>query len=343
MRDNFSEGPVRDLFGRPLHDLRISVIDSCNFRCPYCMPAEVYGEAYTFLKPEELLSFEEITRIAGLFARLGVVKLKLTGGEPLLRPWLPELVEKLTAIEGIRDLALITNGSHLARMARPLRDAGLKRITVSLDSLDEETFSRMNGRAHRLQPVLEGVSAAEAAGFRGIKLNAVVIRGLNEHQVLDLVRRFRGTGHIVRFIEFMDVGNRNGWRRELVVPSRETLARIDAEFPLEPLEPNYRGEVASRYRFKDGLGEVGFISSVSQPFCRDCSRVRLSADGKLHTCLFSTRGFDLRTLLRSGARDEELLSSIRSLWKKRTDRYSEERGEKAATGLTKVEMYSIGG
>jgi cyclic pyranopterin phosphate synthase len=307
------------------------------------MPAEVYGEAYTFLKPEELLSFEEITRIAGLFARLGVVKLKLTGGEPLLRPWLPELVEKLTAIEGIRDLALITNGSHLARMARPLRDAGLKRITVSLDSLDEETFSRMNGRAHRLQPVLEGVSAAEAAGFRGIKLNAVVIRGLNEHQVLDLVRRFRGTGHIVRFIEFMDVGNRNGWRRELVVPSRETLARIDAEFPLEPLEPNYRGEVASRYRFKDGLGEVGFISSVSQPFCRDCSRVRLSADGKLHTCLFSTRGFDLRTLLRSGARDEELLSSIRSLWKKRTDRYSEERGEKAATGLTKVEMYSIGG
>ena len=307
------------------------------------MPAEVYGEAYTFLKPEELLSFEEITRIAGLFARLGVVKLKLTGGEPLLRPWLPELVEKLTAIEGIRDLALITNGSHLARMARPLRDAGLRRITVSLDSLDEETFARMNGRAHRLQPVLEGVSAAEAAGFRGIKLNAVVIRGLNEHQVLDLVRRFRGTGHIVRFIEFMDVGNRNGWRRELVVPSRETLARIDAEFPVEPLEPNYRGEVASRYRFKDGQGEVGFISSVSQPFCRDCSRVRLSADGKLHTCLFSTRGFDLRTLLRSGARDEELLSSIRSLWKKRTDRYSEERGEKAATGLTKVEMYSIGG
>ncbi len=307
------------------------------------MPAEVYGEAYTFLKPEELLSFEEITRIAGLFARLGVVKLKLTGGEPLLRPWLPELVEKLTAIEGIRDLALITNGSHLARMARPLRDAGLKRITVSLDSVDEETFARMNGRAHRLQPVLEGVSAAEAAGFRGIKLNAVVIRGLNEHQVLDLVRRFRGTGHIVRFIEFMDVGNRNGWRRELVVPSRETLARIDAEFPLEPMEPNYRGEVASRYRFKDGQGEAGFISSVSQPFCRDCSRVRLSADGKLHTCLFSTRGFDLRTLLRSGARDEELLSSIRSLWKKRTDRYSEERGEKAATGLTKVEMYSIGG
>ena len=310
---------------------------------PTACRAEVYGEAYTFLKPEELLSFEEITRIAGLFARLGVVKLKLTGGEPLLRPWLPELVEKLTAIEGIRDLALITNGSHLARMARPLRAAGLRRITVSLDSLDEETFARMNGRAHRLQPVLEGVSAAEAAGFRGIKLNAVVIRGLNEHQVLDLVRRFRGTGHIVRFIEFMDVGNRNGWRRDLVVPSHETLARIDAEFPVEPLEPNYRGEVASRYRFKDGQGEVGFISSVSQPFCRDCSRVRLSADGKLHTCLFSTRGFDLRTLLRSGARDEELLSSIRSLWRKRTDRYSEERGEKAATGLTKVEMYSIGG
>jgi GTP 3',8-cyclase len=307
------------------------------------MPAEVYGDSYRFLKADELLTFEEITRVAGLFARLGVVKLKLTGGEPLLRPWLPELVGRLSAIKGIEDLALITNGAHLARMARALRAAGLMRLTVSLDSLDEQTFALMNGRAHRLQPVLDGIAAAEAEGFRSIKLNTVVIRGMNDRQVLDLIRRFRGTSHIVRFIEFMDVGNRNGWRRELVVPSRETLAMIGGEYPLEPVEPSYRGEVASRYRFTDGQGEIGFISSVSQPFCSACTRVRLSADGTLYTCLFAARGFDLRELLRRGAPDEELLASMRAVWRRRTDRYSEERGPTGLSGSQKVEMYTVGG
>jgi cyclic pyranopterin phosphate synthase len=308
------------------------------------MPAEVYGDAYKFLRPEELLSFEEIARVAGLFAAHGVRKVKLTGGEPLLRPWLPELVTRLTTIPGLDDIALITNGALLSRMAAPLRGAGLQRLTVSLDSLDEATFSRMNGRAHRLGPVLEGIRAAEAAGFRQIKLNTVVIRGTNDHQVLDLVRRFRGTGHIVRFIEFMDVGTRNGWRPELVVPSRETLARIEAEFPAEPVEPNYRGEVATRYRFTDGEGEIGFISSVSQPFCQGCTRVRLAADGRLYTCLFAARGFDLRPLLRGGATDAEVSEQIRLLWSRRTDRYSEERSPRAdGTPLPKVEMYTIGG
>lgn len=307
------------------------------------MPAEVFDQEYHFLKPAELLTFEEISRITRIFARLGVVKVKLTGGEPLLRPWLPELVRSLSQIEGIEDLALITNGAHLARMAHPLRVAGLGRLTISLDSLDESTFARMNGRAHSLAPVLQGIEAAMAAGFRGIKLNTVVIRGLNDHQVLDMVRRFRGIGHTVRFIEFMDVGNRNGWRRELVVPSRETLEKIREEFPLQPIEPGYRGEVASRYRFTDGQGEVGFISSVSQPFCTNCTRIRLSAEGKLYTCLFAGRGFDIRNPLRSGAGDEELLSQIQVLWKRRVDRYSEERAGRGGSGQEKVEMYHIGG
>jgi len=331
------------MFGRPLSDLRVSVIDSCNFRCPYCMPAEVFNQDYRFLKREDLLSFEEITRIAQIFSRLGVVKLKLTGGEPLLRPWLPELVRSLSSIEGIEDCALITNGAHLARMARPLRAAGLKRLTVSLDSLDAITFARMNGRAHRLAPILLGIEAAMAVGFQGIKLNTVVIRGMNDREVLDIVRRFRGTGHIVRFIEFMDVGNRNGWRRELVVPSAEILEAIRAEFPLEPVEPANHGEVASRYRFTDGQGEIGFISSVSQPFCSNCTRIRLSAEGKLYTCLFAGSGFNLRDPLRRGAGDEELLSQIEGLWKHRVDRYSEERSERAGGNQQKVEMYHIGG
>ena len=331
------------MLGRPVRDLRISVIDSCNFRCPYCMPAEVFGQDYRFLSPSELLTFEEIARIARILGRLGVVKVKLTGGEPLLRPWLPELVRGLSSIDGIEDIALITNGARLARMAHPLRDAGLRRVTVSLDSLDEDTFGRMNGRAHRLAPVLQGIEAATAAGFPGIKLNAVVIRGINDHQALDMVRRFRGTGHVVRFIEFMDVGNRNGWRPELVVPSRETLEAIDAVFPLEPVAPGYHGEVASRYRFADGQGEIGFISSVSRPFCGACTRIRLSAEGKLYTCLFAGNGFDLRDPLRRGAGDEELLSMIGNLWKLRVDRYSEERAAQAVPGRHKVEMYHIGG
>jgi cyclic pyranopterin phosphate synthase len=307
------------------------------------MPAEVFNQSYSFLPAAELLTFEEITRVAGIFARLGVVKVKLTGGEPLLRPWLAELVRSLASIQGIQDLALITNGAHLARMAQSLRAAGLRRLTVSLDSIDESTFARMNGRAHRLAPVLEGIEAAATAGFQGIKLNCVVIRGLNDHQVLDMVRRFRGTGHVLRFIEFMDVGNRNGWRRELVVPSRELLETIGAEFPVEPVQPGYRGEVASRYRFTDGQGEIGFISSVSQPFCSNCTRIRLSADGKLYTCLFASEGFDLRGPLRSGAGDAELLARIESLWKRRVDRYSEERAERIGASRRKVEMYHIGG
>ena len=336
---------IQDSLARPLHDLRISVIDSCNFRCPYCMPAAVFGASYQFLKPSELLTFEEITRLARLIAELGAVKIKLTGGEPLLRPWLPDLVRRLSEVRGIEDLALITNGAHLARMAGQLRSAGLRRLTVSLDSLDEDTFSRMNGMAHRVRPVLDGIAAAEQAGFTGIKLNAVVIRGMNDHQPPDLVRRFRGTGHIVRFIEFMDVGNRNGWRPDLVVPSRETLERISREFPVEPVEPNYRGEVASRYRLLDGSGEIGFISSVSQPFCKDCTRLRLSADGTLYTCLFAVKGLDIRGPLRGGASDAELRALLTDLWKRRTDRYSEERAarQSAAAGARKVEMYTVGG
>jgi len=306
------------------------------------MPAEVFGSAYRFLKASELLTFEEIERIARLFAAAGVVKIKLTGGEPLLRPWLPELVEMLSRVPGIEDLALITNGAHLSRMARELHGAGLRRLTVSLDSLNEQTFALMNGRAHRLQPILDGIAAARAAGFEGIKLNTVVIRGMNDSEVVDLAERFRGTGHVVRFIEFMDVGNRNGWRRELVVPSAEILSKIDARFPLAPVEPGYRGEVASRYRYRDGQGEIGFISSVSQPFCRDCTRLRLSADGTLYTCLFATRGLGIRELLRGGATDDELAAELRSLWSRRTDRYSEERAARAAVD-PKVEMYTVGG
>lgn len=305
------------------------------------MPAEAYGEAYDFLTLSELLTFEEIARVAGIFARLGVAKIKLTGGEPLLRPFLPELVAMLATIDGIGDLALITNGALLSRAARPLRDAGLQRLTVSLDSLDERTFAAMNGRARRLTPVLDGIAAAEAAGFRSIKLNAVVIRGVNDDQVLDLVRRFRGTGHVVRFIEYMDVGNRNGWRPDLVVPSREILASIAAEYPLESVKPVSRGEVAVRYRFADGAGEIGFISSVSQPFCGECSRLRLSADGRLYTCLFAAEGFDLRALLRAGARDEEIAAAVRALWRRRADRYSEQRAAHRAG--RKVEMYALGG
>jgi cyclic pyranopterin phosphate synthase len=309
------------------------------------MPAEIYGNAYRFLEPHEMLSFDEICRLVRIFVRLGVAKVKLTGGEPLLRPWLPDLVSRLASEDGIQDLALITNGSRLTRMARLLREAGLRRLTVSLDSLDERTFEAMNGRAHRLKPVLEGIAAAEAQGYSAIKLNAVVIRGMNDHQVLDLVRRFRGTGHIVRFIEYMDVGNRNGWRRDLVVPSSETLGAIHREHPLEPIGPAYRGEVASRYRFLDGSGEIGFISSVTQPFCRGCTRLRLSAEGRLYTCLFASVGFDLRGPLRSGATDDDLASLVRDLWSRRTDRYSEERAASSSghRGKPKVEMYAIGG
>jgi GTP 3',8-cyclase len=334
----------RDALGRPLRDLRISVMDRCNFRCPYCMPREQYHESYRFLKSAERLSFEEIVRLTRLFVSLGVRKLRLTGGEPLLRANLADLVGDLTSIPGVDDVALTTNGILLARHAAELKAAGLQRITVSLDSLDPQVFARMSGGFGGVDDVLDGIEHARRADLTPIKLNAVVQRGINDHTVLDLIERFRGSGVIVRFIEYMDVGNRNHWERELVVPSHELLARIQARWPLEPLVRNYRGEVAARYAFADGAGEVGFISSVTQPFCGDCSRARLSSDGALFTCLFATRGTSLRDPLRAGASDEELTALIRAAWAGRTDRYSELRAERRASGeQRKVEMYYIGG
>ncbi len=343
MRSTEARGAALDRLSRPMRDLRISVIDSCNFRCPYCMPAEVFGEDYTFLRRQELLTFTEMVRLARIFASFGVVKIKLTGGEPLLRPWLPELVRMLRTIDGIEDIGLITNGALLAGLVQPLKASGLGRLTVSLDSLDEATFARLSGRGHRLAQVLEAIAAAERAGFGAMKLNMVVQRGINDHEVVDMVRRFRHTLHIVRFIEYMDVGNLNGWSPERVVPSRETLARVARVFPVEPLEPNYRGEVARRYRFLDGSGEIGFISSITQPFCGGCSRVRLSADGKLYTCLFARSGTDLKGPLRAGADDREIARIVEETWSMRRDRYSEERGAAPSGGGRKIEMFHIGG
>ncbi len=339
-----SGGP-QDRRGRPLHDLRISVMDRCNFRCPYCMPRETFHDRYRFLGSHERLSFDEIVRLARLFVRLGVRKLRLTGGEPLLRPALSDLIGDLTAIEGVDDIALTTNGVLLAKYAFELRAAGLRRITVSLDSLDPEIFRRMSGGFDGLADVLSGIEHAQRAGLEPIKINAVVQRGVNDHTVLDLLQRFRGTGVIVRLIEYMDVGNRNDWRPQLVVPSKELLARIGERWPLEPLARGYRGEVAERYAFADGGGEVGFISSVTQPFCGDCSRARLSSDGVLYTCLFATRGTSLRDALRGGASDDDLLETLRRVWLGRTDNYSEQRQaqRQAAGGARKVEMFYIGG
>src|SRR5580692_5303861 len=314
-----------DRRGRPLHDLRISVMDRCNFRCPYCMPKEQYHEHYRFLKSQERLSFDEIVRLTRLFAGLGVRKVRLTGGEPLLRTNLADLVGDLTSIPGIGDIALTTNGVLLARHAVDLQANGLKRITVSLDTLDKELFARMSGGFGALDQVLSGIDAAIAAGLTPVKINAVIERGVNDHTALDLIDHFRGMPVIVRFIEFMDVGNRNAWRPEMVVPSRELAARIGERWPMHPISENYRGEVAQRWRFDDGAGEIGFISSVSQPFCGTCSRARLSSDGKFYTCLFATHGLDLRAAMRGGANDGELLQLIRGTWRGRTDRYSELR------------------
>ncbi|HYM42114.1 MAG TPA: GTP 3',8-cyclase MoaA [Steroidobacteraceae bacterium] len=335
----------RDTRARPMRDLRISVMDRCNFRCPYCMPGETYHEKYRFLGSHERLSFDEIVRLARLFVQLGVNKLRLTGGEPLLRANLSELIGDLTAIAGVEDVALTTNGVLLARSASELKAAGLKRITVSLDSLDPGVFARMSGGFGSPEEVLEGIEHARRAGLEPIKINTVVQRGVNDHSVEELVGRFRGSGVIVRFIEYMDVGNRNHWRSELVVPSRELVARIGARWPLTPLGRNYRGEVAERYAFADGQGEVGFISSVSQPFCGDCSRVRLSSDGVVYTCLFATQGTSLRDALRGGASDEVLLERIAALWQGRADRYSELRSSlpRGHDEPRKVEMFYIGG
>jgi GTP 3',8-cyclase len=335
----------RDTFARPMRDLRISVMDRCNFRCPYCMPRETYHERYRFLGSHERLSFDEIVRLARLFVPLGVRKLRLTGGEPLLRANLPDLIGDLTDVPGIEDVALTTNGILLARYASELKAAGLRRVTVSLDSLDPEVFARMSGGFGGLDEVLAGIEQARRAELTPVKINAVVQRGVNDHTVLDLLEHFRGSGVIVRFIEYMDVGNRNHWRSELVVPSKELLERIGVRWPLTPLEPQYRGEVARRYAFADGAGEVGFISSVSQPFCGDCSRARLSSDGVLYTCLFATHGTSLRDGLRGGASDDQLLELIRGVWLKRADRYSELRASlrRAAPEERKVEMFYIGG
>jgi GTP 3',8-cyclase len=334
-----------DRLGRPLHDLRISVMDRCNFRCPYCMPKEQFHEHYRFLKSQERLSFEEIVRLAGLFASLGVSKLRLTGGEPLLRANLADLVGDLTDVPGIDDIALTTNGVLLGRHAVDLQANGLNRVTVSLDTLDKEIFSRMSGGFAALDQVLAGIDAAIAAGLTPVKVNAVIERGLNDHSALDLVERFRGSPVIVRFIEFMDVGSRNNWRPELVVPSRELAARIHERWPMQPVAQNYPGEVAQRWRFDDGGGEVGFISSVSQPFCGACSRARLSSEGKFYTCLFATHGLDLRAPLRAGAGDAEILQLVRGVWNGRTDRYSELREElrRAEPTAKKIEMNYIGG
>ncbi|HEX3848183.1 MAG TPA: GTP 3',8-cyclase MoaA [Steroidobacteraceae bacterium] len=334
-----------DRLARPLHDLRISVMDRCNFRCPYCMPKEQYHEHYRFLKSQERLSFDEIVRVARLFAALGVRKLRLTGGEPLLRANLADLIGDLSDIPGIEDIALTTNGVLLQRYAVDLQANGLKRVTVSLDTLDKEIFARMSGGFGALDQVLAGIDAAIAAGLAPIKVNAVIERGLNDRTALDLLERFRGAPVIVRFIEFMDVGNRNNWSPDLVVPSRELAERIDARWPIEPLSQNYRGEVAERWRFKDGAGELGFISSVSQPFCGACSRARLSSEGMFYTCLFATQGLDLRAPLRAGASDTELLQVVRAAWSARADRYSELREglRRGRPVKGKIEMSYIGG
>jgi GTP 3',8-cyclase len=334
-----------DRLGRPLHDLRISVMDRCNFRCPYCMPKEQFHEHYRFLKSQERLSFDEIVRLARLFASLGVRKLRLTGGEPLLRANLADLIGDLTDIPGIEDIALTTNGVLLGQHAVDLYANGLRRVTVSLDTLDREVFAQMSGGFGALDQVLNGIDAAIAAGLTPVKINAVIERGLNDHTALDLVERFRGSPVIVRFIEFMDVGNRNNWRPEMVVPSRELAARIHERWPIQPISENYQGEVAKRWRFEDGAGEVGFISSVSQPFCGACSRARLSSEGKFYTCLFATQGLDLRAALRAGSGDADILQLIRGVWNGRSDRYSELREELRRTlpDTKKIEMNYIGG
>jgi cyclic pyranopterin phosphate synthase len=333
--------PLADTRARPLRDLRISVTDRCNFRCTYCMPKDIFGPDYAFLPRSEVLSFEEITRLARLFKAQGVEKIRLTGGEPLLRKDLERLIGMLAALGGL-DLTLTTNGSLLARKARALRDAGLDRVTISLDSLDDEVFRAMNDVDFPVARVLEGIDAAAAAGLAPLKINMVVKRGVNDHTIVPMARRFKGTGHIVRFIEFMDVGATNGWRMDDVVPSAEVVRRIGAELPLEPVDPNYFGEVAERWRYRDGAGEIGVISSVTQAFCGTCTRARLSTEGMLYTCLFAASGYDLRQLLRSGASDGDIADAIGGIWRVRADRYSEIRTAETARAR-KIEMSYIGG
>lgn len=343
-------GLLSDRRGRPLHDLRISVTDRCNFRCVYCMPKDVFDKDYTFLPHAELLSFEEITRAARLFVAHGVEKIRLTGGEPLLRKNIEKLVEMLARLETVSgkplDLTLTTNASLLARKARALRDAGLTRVSVSLDAIDDTTFRRMNDVDFAVRDVLAGIEAAQAAGLAPLKVNMVVKRGVNDSEIVPMAAHFRGSGVIVRFIEFMDVGASNHWRMDEVLPSAEVVRRIDAAFPLEAIGANYLGETAERWRYRDGAGEIGVISSVSHAFCGDCSRIRLSTEGRLYLCLFATEGHDLRELLRSGRSDLEIANAIAALWQQRTDNYSEQRSDpaiRAARAERKIEMSYIGG
>jgi len=333
--------PVLDTRSRPLRDLRISVTDRCDFRCVYCMPKEVFGRDFQFLRRSELLTFEEIARVVRIGAGLGVRKLRLTGGEPLMRRDLERLVEMLAGIDGIDDIAMTTNGSLLPRKARVLADAGLRRVTVSLDSLDDAVFGAVNDVDFPVERVLEGIAAAAEAGMP-VKVNMVVKRGLNDGSVLEMAEHFRGTGHTLRLIEYMDVGTTNGWQMDDVVPAAELVEAISAEWPLEPVEPAYPGEVARRYRYADGAGEVGVIASVTQPFCHDCSRARLSAEGRLYTCLFAAAGHDLRQRLRGDGGDEDVEAFLRRIWGRRADRYSELRTAETS-GRPKVEMSHIGG
>ena len=347
LEDGFDGRPAAtDTLGRALRDLRISVTDRCNFRCTYCMPREIFGRDYAFLPHDQVLSFEEITRLARAFVGLGVEKLRITGGEPLVRRDLPELIAMLAAIRrpdgGQLDLTLTTNGSALRALAGPLADAGLQRVTVSLDSLDDDIFGRMNGIEFPVARVLDGIAAAAEAGLAPIKVNMVVRRGINESSVVPMATWARASNVVLRFIEYMDVGHSNGWRLDEVVPAAELVAAIAAVWPVEPVAPVYTGEVADRWRYRDGGGEFGVISSVTQPFCRDCSRARVSAEGKLYTCLFAVEGHDAREVLRSGASDEAVAAFVEGIWARRGDRYSELRSA-ATTALPKIEMFAMGG
>lgn len=340
---NTESRQMLDKKNRPLRDLRISVTDRCNFRCTYCMPAELFGPDYPFLKKEELLSFEELERLATLFVtRFGVEKIRLTGGEPLMRKDMPELIKKLARIPGLRDIAMTTNGSLLPVYAEKLKEAGLKRVTISLDSLEDERFKLINGRGVSVSKVLEGIEAAKQAGL-GVKINMVVQRGVNEKDILPMARYFKENGHILRFIEFMDVGNTNQWEKKDVMTKAEIIDVINEHMPVEPIKPNYKGEVASRFRYLDGSGEIGVISSVSDAFCGSCNRARLSARGELFTCLFASSGYDLRAPVRQGLSDGELTEMIGTVWQNRIDQYSVDRTLSKTTGKKKVEMSYIGG